>query len=548
MATIANEYDPNDPNNGNSGGASGTSIESAGGGDASGQANTAVAGGGGITAPRTPSGAPNIQQYMQANQGAGQQLQSGIENNFQNQANQVNQGVNNSQNQLNTQADQNKLGNLDASQQANTIGTAFKDPQALLNAYNQGKSSTSQQPVHTENSDAYNNFNMLNTGGYNPGIQNYSATEQNQYGALQNQLAGLAQQSNNAGNELGRSQLLQNTVGRNGYNQGQQTLDNLFLQTQPGIANNLQANLKNITNQTGAGVNQFDQNAQAKIQALTGLANQGQTAINSLFTNGLPQATTGNQVLDQINQNYGGQNLTGLNQIGSNVNNEYANAQAQNTLGQGLAASAKSPGSLTPDQLAAMGLTAGTQTWGINDLTPYLNTNTLNQFDQGGAAQAATPEEFARYNALNQLAGGANGLQTSIFGGAQTAGGYSPYAFNQDKFNTDVNSRKNAILGADFNNAASAAATGLRNVSHGGYTNSMTNDLASQIQNAKTPEEAQQAIQAYQAYYANGQNGQPGYYDYAFDPFTQYYNNEYTPNSASILGQAATPKAPGTGK
>lgn len=422
MATIANQYDPNNPNANANNGGSGTVMPSMGGGDASG-------GGGGGEGSATPYQPPNVSQYLAANQGAGEQLTQGITSNIQNQANQLGNQQQNASNSLNKQ-----YNDLNANLNTNTANqvaqAAFQNPQQLLDSYNASKANSSNQPLsqpmsaeQQQAANQYNQFQQLNTGGYNQGIQNYGNQGQQYQADLQNQLSGLTQQTGSTQNEMGRNQLLQNAIGQGNYNQGQQTLDSLFLQGSPGQRNagglsnlqQLQQNLGNIGNQATQSVKGLGADTQNRLAALQGLAGSDQALIKNLFLNG-------------------GQSGAGLNQIANNVQNQYNTAKQNATDVTSGFDQAFTSGQYTPEQLAALGLKSGQQTWGlsgedIRNAAGY-QANPLADFAQGGAAMTASPEEFARYNALNQLAGGPSGLQSSVFGSATQAGGFNPYNLN----------------------------------------------------------------------------------------------------------------------
>lgn len=518
MATVSNQYDPNDPDAQNQSGGSGTVLNSTGGDDAGGGS-----GGSAPAAPQrsTPSGAPNINQYLQANQGAGERLSSGIQSNVQNQANQIGQGVQSTNNKLNAQY-QPLQQNLGANAQQ-TTQQAFQNPQALLDAYNAQKTapanSTPLSQDQQNNVNQYNQFQKLNTGGYGQDIQNYGTTAQQASNQLQQQQSALAQRAGMAANESGRNQLLQQTVGQPGYNVGQQTLDSLFLQAQPGVANQLQQNLGNIANQSGQQVSGLTSDSQQRLAALKGLSGQDQQAIKNLFNNGNASGT-------------------GLNQISSNVQNEYNNLATSAPSAQaGILASMKS-NQYTPEQLNSLGLGQGQQTWGV-DLSNYVANNPLNPAATGGYAQAATPEEFARYNALNQLAGGPNGLQSNMFGAATSAGGYKPYQFDTQRALQDINAKK-ASINADALSSLQKARPALGQYEYG----QLADQISAGLQSGKmNPIEATQQINDLIA--SGNYYGQNGYWDgyapqaawakNAFSPFTNYVQNEYSPAANSVL-------------
>lgn len=534
MATIANQYDPNDPNaNQNTGGGGTVMPATSSSAPASGGAGY-NAGAGALNRP-TPSGTPNVQQYLNANQGAGQQLTQGITNTVQNQANQVNQGINQAQNTLNAQYEplQQNLGS--GGQQ--TIQTAFKDPQSLLDSYNAAKSQTATSAPLTSDqqtgANQYNQFQNLNTGGYNQGIQNYNTAGQQQYNQIQNQVGNLNQVTGSANNEMGRNQLLQQTVGQPNYNQGQQTLDALFLQGQPGGLNTLKNNLQGIQNGVNQNVNAATADTQSKLAALQGLSAQDQATIQNLFTNG-------------------GAGGTGLNQIASNVGNEYTQAvqNATNT-DQGLQTAFKS-NQYTPDQLKQLGLTPGQQTWGVDVAQAgQYHLNPLAAAANGGNAQVATPEEFARYNALNQLAGGPTGLQPNIFGSATTAGGYNPVAFDTTALQNAINIKKTGLMGEKLTNAVNSIYPALgvpkSGASFGGigtgprYDTSSESTLANQLQSGinagtLTPDQANQYLQNAINGWVSNQHEDRNALNQLFQPFENYYQQEYLPAANAQIG------------
>ena len=435
MATIANQYDPNNPNAASNQGGGGTVMPSTGGGGG----GASTTGAGGSQASATPYQPPNVSQYLAANPGAGQRLTTGITGNIQNQANQLGQQVNTSQNQANAQY---QPLNQNLSQGQQVAQTAFQNPQALLDSYNASKTQSNNQPLSSDqqiNAGLYNQFQQLNTGGYNQGIQNYGNYTKQQENALQGQLGNLTQQTGSANTEMGRAQLLQNAVGQGNYNPGEQTLDALFLQAPSqrnagGLSNlqQLQQNLKGIGNQASQQVGAFGTDAQSKLAALQSLSAGDQAGIKNLFNTG---SWTG-----QAPAAGGPQGIQG---IAGNVQNEY-NALQQNAAASNAAWQNAAQGNYSPEVLAALGLQPGSQTWGLTgqqlEQAAGYQANPLAGFNQGGAALAATPEEFARYNALNQLAGGPAGqVQPSIFGTASQAGGYNPYTL------TNAQGAQNAI-------------------------------------------------------------------------------------------------------
>lgn len=532
MATIANQYDPDEKEDTNTGG--GGDVMQTGGGGTSDD----TSGGGAPQSRATPSGTPNVQQYLAANQGAGEQLTQGITQNVQNQADKVNQGVNSAQNELNTQIDPLQKSLAGGQQVANT---AFKDPQKLLNDYNAAKTQSSSQPLsqdQQQGADQYNQFQKLNTGGYNQDIQNLGNAAQQQYGQVQNQFQNFNQNVPSATTEAGRFQLLQNAVGQPNYNQGQQTLDALFLQGQPGGAKQLQQNIGDIRQQTGQSINDVNANVTNKLQALQGLSGQNQDYIKNLFNKG-------------------------MGDISGNVNQEYTAAQNNAANIQGNLARDLKTGNLTPEELGQLGLAQGQQTWGV-DLTNagHYTANPLAAANQGGLAQVASPEEFARYNALNQLAGGPAGTaQSSIFGTSQNAGGYQPYSYDRNALNQAISDKQKG-LDADFKAAMQQSLAGFNfSDSGGGAPGSFRSanngvgvpyaqQLMSQLKGGTlTPEQAnQQILQMNQELMNKYGAPNPEFYKNqwmdSYQPFLNFYNSKYSPAAAARIGQTSPDATP----
>lgn len=412
MATLAQFEQDKNQQNATQGG-TGQVLNSTAGGGATGVASTTPTGA--YNPPRTPlSGTPNIQQYLQANQGVGQRLAGGIESNVQRQAGNLQQDVNAYQQNLQKQYQPLQQTEQQGQQ---VIQTAFQNPQQLLDAYNASKSQQPGQAITPDQQTSlqqYNQFQALNNpnqaGGLSQQIAGYGTSTQAAQNALQNQLSALQQQTGQANTEMGRANLLQSTIGQPNYNMGQQTLDALFLQAQPGVTNQLRQNLGTIAGEAQQNVGGLSSDAQSKLAALQALSAQNQQQIQSQFG-------------------------AGLGDIAKNVQSEYTAAQQNAADVQKGFQDAFQTGSYTPEQLKALGLQQGQQTWGLTgqDLmnAAGFQTNQLAQ-GPGGLAQAATPEEFARYNALNQLAGGPAGtMQSNIFGSATAAGGYTPYTLSK---------------------------------------------------------------------------------------------------------------------
>jgi hypothetical protein len=532
MAIIAsNGQDPSQQQQGSGQsnlGGSGT-ISGSGGGAAWGSGASAY------QAPRAPgaqASPPNIQQYLNANQGAGTNLSNAISNNVQNQANTVNQGINTSQSQLNnlyTPLNQ----QLQGGQQA--ANTAFQNPQALLTAYQNSQAGSTTAPNTTDLSN-YNTFegDIAGTNQYNTQqqqLQNYGQTGQQDTQNLQTQLGTLQQTTGSAANQMGQNALLQSTVGNSNYSAGQQALDSLFLQ---GQGNQLSQNLNNIYNQTNQTATNAQNDYQSKLAALQQLAGQNTSYAQNLFLNGPGTGTNA-------------PSGEGLNQISSDVQNQYNSLSSTAAQQQAALQQAANTNNYTSAQLQALGLTSGQNTWGLNGqqlLTAGgYSPTAISAYDNGGAAQAATTDQMARYNALNQLAGGPAGTaQQSIFGSATTAG-YNPITLNNPSgIQSAINTQQQAVTGSDFQNALQNTESALRNLSQNGMTYGNANTLAGQLQNASSPQQANQEIQSYlAALQAAGINNSTGEYSAVQNPWSNaYYNSVYEPDSTSAIN-VATP-------
>ncbi len=526
MATVANEFDPNDPNKPQTDG-TGVGMPASSGGAGGGGASTAAPAQGGYQPP-------NVSQYLAANQGAGQQLTQGITGNVQGQANQLSQGVNTARSELEKKAAplQQNLGE-GATSAINDVyknATSYADPKKLLDDYNAAKAANPTDTT-TPNPATLNQFNKLNTGGYGQDITNYGKYGTQQQNILGGQLNNLTDQTGSAANEMGQGQLLRNAVGRNSYNQGEQALDTLFLQGQPGQTSGtsnlrqLQQNLGGIGKAATGQVNTLGTDTQKRLAALHGLSTGNQDYIKSTFGKGLSDITT-------------------------NVGNELTAAQAGGPAAQAAYAEAAKTGNYTPEQLAALGINPGTHNWGLSSAN-YLTNNQLGT-GAAGNAQVATPEEFARYNALNQLAGGPNGLAANnIFAGQTTAGGYNPVGFRNADYTQAVADQKNKVTNIDLLGAV------------GQMAGEDTGGLMAKIQagiaaGTMTPEQANDLVNSQKAStiakYKNAEDQGGGDVDWSainaeYNPWANYYGGEYGPAAASVLGQTspdATPLPPGS--
>lgn len=332
----------------------------------------------------------NIQKYLTANQGGGQQIAQGIESKANDEAAGVRAGI---------QAAQSKF-------------------QEAYNPEQQRLASAQpfvQQTIQQAGTQALTPEQIAQFRQYSTGQGSY-----NQLSGLQNvpTVDNLQNTAKNAQTEAGRFGLLQQTFGQPTYSRGQQKLDQLLLQgQQPGL---LQTNLQNLAQQTSQEQSLAQKQAADQAQGLKDQALAAQTA-----------ATTG---------------LTGAQtNLENDVNTRATTGQQQSDELKDLISRAFGPGLNNQDevnkalQLAQQtGMNLNQNVYGIENSEKYnpeqfFNNQTFN------AQTVSTPEERARAAALAQLSGGE---QTFLAGTAPDQAASLNNIFNQDAFQNAVGTRK----------------------------------------------------------------------------------------------------------
>lgn len=429
---------------------------------------------GSVTAqrPATPSGRPNVQQYLQANQGAGQRLASGIEKNVNKDAQSLGRSVDQSRSSLQTGSNplESKLG-----QQGSDFAKAsFKDPQALLNQQSQ-----------------LDEFRRLQQEGYKGDIQNLGAQTASQQQGLQNQYSNLDKRVGQAGSETGRFDLLRSSLGQPNYSRGAQRLDQLFLQAQPGVNRTLQQNLKGVGAQGQQQVGAFSDEAKARLEALSGLSGQRSSEIANLLKGG---TETG------LESDLSGR---GLEDIGVSSQQRLIQAQAAAEAVPGLQ-DRLTKNQLTAEDMQTLGLQAGSQIYDT-DLLKYITRGE----HLPTITSAADPAEFARYRALQQLSGDTSG---DIYGGATEAGGFSPYQFDREGLMQNASNRRDYWETTKPRELANAVTNEFGPINTPGFTGLTggfraagpspvaqygANVLAPALQQATTVDEMQQILSRY---------------------------------------------------
>lgn len=401
MASVQNQ-DPNDPNNGTqtSTGAPGTST-------ASGQGNVGTSGGVASQAFLTPTAAApkanqsgqftNLQQYLNANQGGGQNISGAINQNANNQANAANNTVNNTNSTIGNQIQQENQNIAQASGYANTINNG--GAASLFGGYNTGNNQFNDQ-------SGFQNFQQLASGANNGAQLSQQVNQSLQ--PVQGIVNNLNNFANEGNTEQGRFNLLQQTLGRAGYNQGQQSLDQALLQNGGNqTLSNLQGNLQGIANNTQNNFIGVQQGLQNKVNAIAPAAQAAQQQIaNAIGTAGASTGTAG-------------QYAAGTGAVGQLQGQLVGAANAQNAQSQADVQSLQN----------ALNSGSGLSTQQFNDLNQALGGgisatsalyNTPQQLAQAFSAQnyginnEVTAPQMAQYQALQALSG--NNANANITG------------------------------------------------------------------------------------------------------------------------------------
>lgn len=249
------------------------------------------------------------------------------------------------------------------------------------------------------------------------------------------------QTAGQAGSEQGRMALLQQLYGNPGYSTGQQSLDNLLLQSNPDQLTNLQSTSGQLSQQLG------------------GAYNTGQTNAQNAITQGQQQAALAKAVaapaLGQAETNF----ETGLNQRTSDINTSNQNSYNKfiQDIGQNYS------GALAPQELQSLGLNPSSQLYGLSpdQIAQYINLQSVNKY------QVATPDDYAKAQALSTLGGQPINtfLPNSDISQSGTAS-INPYTVNQVGLQNAINNQK-----ASYNTD---------------YSNISIPDLISQINNGQT--------------------------------------------------------------
>ena len=206
--------------------------------------------------PAQPKGSgrfTNLQKYVTANQGAGQQIGQRIGSQVTNQSNQVREGIAQAKTGFQSQVDkdQERIG-----QAGSLVTQAVTDPNAI--AADQAKLSQFQQVRDAQTA----NINQL-------------TLEQQQ-----NQANQANQMAQNTNTEQGRFQLLKGAFANPRYTTGLGRLDQLFLQSSPALGN-LQQQSKAVTQGLGGEIQGAQQYSQQQLAARDQAAKAAQSNLMS---------------------------------------------------------------------------------------------------------------------------------------------------------------------------------------------------------------------------------------------------------------------------
>jgi hypothetical protein len=336
---------------------------------------------------RPGTGFTNLQSILGANNP--NQLTSNIAGNLQNTANQAVSNLSNAQNNFEQAANQGNLANAqNQTEVTNTLNNVTNPSNSNFN-YGQFNLS-SNNPFYT--SQTGSDFGKFLGGQYS------GPSDINNISQIQGQLNNAQQLGQDVNTQAGKVGLLQNYIGSANpqYNFGEQNLDAALL-----------------------GGPQLNQAAQGTY-GLGGLGAQAQqAALNTAAQDTAASQAFGQNTQQQLANATAGVNQNVQNTVNqdlTNYNNALSGIQALNP--------ATNPGTtqMSAQTAALTGIAPNTQTFNIN---PY---NYATPEQAPNAQNAATSQEVAQLQALNQLSGGAGGNAPQLSN--LTYNPAVPYTFN----------------------------------------------------------------------------------------------------------------------
>lgn len=349
----------------------------------------------------------NLQSYLDANQDQGATVGQQIAGTVNDQGNKAQNDVTN-------------LGaNFNSAVKDNTVE---QNPDAVNSAITAATTATANQGLTPDQLAAFNS--QANASYSGP----LDATTFNGYEVAQRDVNNAQQLAKQTQSEAGRDVLLNNqykNASVNGYNQGENNLDQLLLQNSSGG----QAALQPLAQQW-SGLN----------GALNNTVSTGDAAAANAVKTNQATAANANSALSSASTNFQTQLNTGL-----------ANLKATDTAAYNQIRDAMQNGTMTSDQWAALGVSnvpshiysgfdnSGNAIGTVPNsyLTP-LNTDTALTL-----GNYATADQYAQAQALAQLAGQPSSSLLAPGGLSQAGTGETQpaYSFNSDQFTSDNNAQ-----------------------------------------------------------------------------------------------------------
>lgn len=238
----------------------------------------------------------NLQKYISANEGAGEQISNKISSGVDNQYKAFDQDFN--KNQSNVDAEMNKSKDLfdtsgeDYKNKLNTFNTGLNSFGSMTNRDQFDQTGKDIVGFYNANKDGFNN--IKSGGGLDQAA--LQTTQGVNQGLLGKQQEGISNQLKNIQSETGRYDLMKLAAPKaGGLSQGQNRLDQLFFQSSPNAVKNLQNTFQ--AQNTAVGGNQNALNMQkdalgalvSREDALTGSLQSGANDAQSAFYNKLNQ-------------------------------------------------------------------------------------------------------------------------------------------------------------------------------------------------------------------------------------------------------------------
>jgi hypothetical protein len=396
-----NPQDPNAPN--------GQPPTTSGGGDAGIVTGGGVGGssaassGAAPSAPATPSSSgswTNLDSYLGANADQGGKVGGDIASNVSAQGSKAQGDIGNLNNSYNSAVDAN---------------TTNADQGVVDSSLAAAKSGNALTP------DQIGAFQKQSQASYNGPTD---VTKDANYGQAQNDTSQAAQAVAQTQSESGRNVLLNNqykNASQNGYNQGENNLDQMLLENSAGGQQALQP----LAQQWGGLANSLSGSVTAGAQrAKDAQATDAATSANAMgAVNGREQQVIGdvNAAVPVAQQQY----KDNYKSLMDTINAAQTPVRTSENFDQ--------------DTMQKLGLQSGDHLWNL-DLSKYMNPYADTMFSQQNVANG---QQYAEYNALNQLAGTNNTLlnnpasagtaPTTPFGQANLQADIAASAQNWDK-------------------------------------------------------------------------------------------------------------------